>query len=137
MEGDNAAALGIERVSTGTDPLRIDDDFLSIPTSGHTRGHQVLLYRNKILFTGDHLAWSPERNTLIAAKGIVSGFAAAAAATGSISGTVVVAFAAALVPIPGATLTLTDSGGATRNTVSALRKRLERARSLLSSPSGR
>src|SRR6202163_510249 len=65
-DGDNASALGIERVTTGTDPVRIDDDLLSIPTSGHTRGHQVLLYRNKIMFTGDHLAWSPERNTLTA-----------------------------------------------------------------------
>src|ERR1700722_8281721 len=53
---DNAAALGVERITSGADPLQIDDDLLSIPTSGHTRGHQVLLYRDKILFTGDHLA---------------------------------------------------------------------------------
>jgi glyoxylase-like metal-dependent hydrolase (beta-lactamase superfamily II) len=65
-DGDNASALGIERVTTGTEPVRIDDDLLSIPTAGHTRGHQVLLYRNKIMFTGDHLAWSPARNTLTA-----------------------------------------------------------------------
>jgi glyoxylase-like metal-dependent hydrolase (beta-lactamase superfamily II)/ferredoxin len=63
---DGADALGIERVTTGVDPFRIDDDLLSIPTPGHTRGHQVLLYRNKVLFTGDHLAWSPERKTLTA-----------------------------------------------------------------------
>jgi len=30
------------------------------------RGHAVLLYRNKFLFTGDHLAWSPNPNSLIA-----------------------------------------------------------------------
>src|SRR6266446_8312814 len=65
-DGDNASALGIERVTTGSESVRIDDDLLSIPTSGHTRGHQVLLYRNKIMFTGDHLAWSPTRNTLTA-----------------------------------------------------------------------
>lgn len=58
-----------------------------------------------------------ERNTLIAAKGIVSG-AASAAATGSISGTVSVAFAPALAPLPGATLTLTDSGGGTQTATS-------------------
>src|ERR1700676_5613646 len=46
-DGDNASALGIERVATGTEAIRIDDDLLSIPTSGHTRGHQVLLHRNK------------------------------------------------------------------------------------------
>jgi glyoxylase-like metal-dependent hydrolase (beta-lactamase superfamily II)/ferredoxin len=65
-DGDNASALSIERVTTGTDPVRIDDDLLLIPTSGHTRGHQVLLYRDKLMFTGDHLAWSPERETLMA-----------------------------------------------------------------------
>jgi glyoxylase-like metal-dependent hydrolase (beta-lactamase superfamily II)/ferredoxin len=65
-DGDNASALGIERVTTGTDPVRLDDDLLLIPTSGHTRGHQVLLYRDKIMFTGDHLAWSLARETLTA-----------------------------------------------------------------------
>jgi glyoxylase-like metal-dependent hydrolase (beta-lactamase superfamily II)/ferredoxin len=69
-DGDNASALGIERVTTGTEPVRIDDDLLSIPTSGHTRGHQVLLHRNKIMFTGDHLAWSPARDTLTAFRDV-------------------------------------------------------------------
>jgi glyoxylase-like metal-dependent hydrolase (beta-lactamase superfamily II)/ferredoxin len=68
-EGDHASALGIEQIISGTEPLRIDEELLSIPTSGHTRGHQVLLYRDNILFTGDHLAWSPERETLIAFRG--------------------------------------------------------------------
>jgi glyoxylase-like metal-dependent hydrolase (beta-lactamase superfamily II)/ferredoxin len=63
-EGDAAAARGIERVVSGTDPVSIDNDLQLIPTPGHTRGHQVFLYRKKILFTGDHLAWSPERHTL-------------------------------------------------------------------------
>src|SRR5262249_26040916 len=44
----------------------LDEDLLSIPTPGHTRGHQVLLYRGRALFTGDHLAWSPHRQTLTA-----------------------------------------------------------------------
>jgi glyoxylase-like metal-dependent hydrolase (beta-lactamase superfamily II)/ferredoxin len=65
-QGDGAARLGIERVITGESSVRIDDDLILIPTPGHTRGHQVLLYRNKALFTGDHLAWSPERQTLVA-----------------------------------------------------------------------
>jgi glyoxylase-like metal-dependent hydrolase (beta-lactamase superfamily II)/ferredoxin len=69
-EGDAAAARGIERVITGTDPLRIDDDLMLIPTPGHTRGHQVLLYREKVLFTGDHLAWSPTRETLTAFRDV-------------------------------------------------------------------
>ncbi|MBA3239840.1 MAG: MBL fold metallo-hydrolase, partial [Acidobacteria bacterium] len=31
-----------------------------------TRGHMVLLYKSKYLMTGDHLAWSPKRQTLTA-----------------------------------------------------------------------
>ena len=65
-QGDGAARLGIERVVTGDSPVQIDDDLTIVPTPGHTRGHLVLLYKNKALFTGDHLAWSPERQTLIA-----------------------------------------------------------------------
>jgi glyoxylase-like metal-dependent hydrolase (beta-lactamase superfamily II) len=65
-EADGAARLGIERVMTGDAPADVATDCLSIPTPGHTRGHQVLLYRNQVFFTGDHLAWSPTRETLIA-----------------------------------------------------------------------
>jgi glyoxylase-like metal-dependent hydrolase (beta-lactamase superfamily II)/ferredoxin len=65
-----AAARGIERIISGNDPVRIDDDLEIIPTPGHTRGHQVLLYRNKVLFTGDTLAWSPERETLTAFRDV-------------------------------------------------------------------
>ena len=63
---DGAARLGVERVLQGTDSIRLDQDLLAIPVPGHTRGHVVLLYRRKFLFTGDHLAWSPNRETLIA-----------------------------------------------------------------------
>jgi glyoxylase-like metal-dependent hydrolase (beta-lactamase superfamily II)/ferredoxin len=65
-QGDGAARLGIERPVSGEAAVRLDEDLILIPTPGHTRGHQVLLYRDKVLFTGDHLAWSPERGTLIA-----------------------------------------------------------------------
>jgi len=63
---DGATSLGIEQVIAGGDPLRIDDDLIAIPVPGHTRGHMVMLYKNRFLFTGDHLAWSPNRNSLIA-----------------------------------------------------------------------
>ena len=65
-QGDGAVGLGIECVISGEFPIQLDDDLTLIPTPGHTRGHQVLLYKNKVLFTGDHLAWSPGRQTLIA-----------------------------------------------------------------------
>lgn len=66
---DGARRLGIERVIEGQTPLEIDDELTVIPVPGHTRGSQVLLYKNRFLFTGDHLAWSPATNTLTAFRG--------------------------------------------------------------------
>ena len=63
---DGAARHGVERVLEGEAEARLDEDLLAIPTPGHTRGHAVLLYRDKYLFTGDHLAWSPARGGLTA-----------------------------------------------------------------------
>jgi glyoxylase-like metal-dependent hydrolase (beta-lactamase superfamily II)/ferredoxin len=62
---DGAQGLGIEHVTEGEAPIALGSDLVCIPTPGHTRGHQVLLYR-EALFTGDHLAWSPARATLTA-----------------------------------------------------------------------
>jgi glyoxylase-like metal-dependent hydrolase (beta-lactamase superfamily II)/ferredoxin len=63
---DGAARHGVEHVVRGEEAERLAPDLLVIPTPGHTRGHAVLLYKDKYLFTGDHLAWSPTRNTLTA-----------------------------------------------------------------------
>lgn len=63
---DGAERLGIEQIIEGEDFFEIDRELKIIPVPGHTRGSQVLLYKNKYLFTGDHLAWSPRRNSLIA-----------------------------------------------------------------------
>ncbi len=63
---DGAGRLGIEQVIDGNDPVQLDRDLIAIPVPGHTRGHMVLLYQDKFLFTGDHLAWSPNRKQLIA-----------------------------------------------------------------------
>jgi glyoxylase-like metal-dependent hydrolase (beta-lactamase superfamily II)/ferredoxin len=67
---DGASRLNIETIIEGTDPVAIDDDLLAIPTPGHTRGHVVLLYKKRFLFTGDHLAWSPKRKTLTAFRSV-------------------------------------------------------------------
>jgi glyoxylase-like metal-dependent hydrolase (beta-lactamase superfamily II)/ferredoxin len=67
---DGAARINIERVIEGEREVRLDDDLVLIPVPGHTRGHMVLLYRNKFLFTGDHLAWSPVRETLTAFRSV-------------------------------------------------------------------
>jgi glyoxylase-like metal-dependent hydrolase (beta-lactamase superfamily II)/ferredoxin len=63
---DGAERLRIEQVLHGHEPVEIDQDLIAIPVPGHTRGHAVLLYQNRFLFTGDHLAWSPNRKSLIA-----------------------------------------------------------------------
>ena len=67
---DGAGRLGIEHVISGDDPVGLDHDLMAIPVPGHTRGHMVLLYRNQYLFTGDHLAWSPNRDTLTAFRSV-------------------------------------------------------------------
>ena len=55
----------VERQLEGDEPVALAPDLLAIPTPGHTRGHAVLLYREKFLFTGDHLAWSERRGHLV------------------------------------------------------------------------
>lgn len=63
---DGAARHGMEHVIEGEEPIRLDKDLVAIPVPGHTRGHMVLLYADRFLFTGDHLAWSTSRETLTA-----------------------------------------------------------------------
>jgi glyoxylase-like metal-dependent hydrolase (beta-lactamase superfamily II)/ferredoxin len=60
-----AETADVERRLAGLDPVRAGD-FTLIPTPGHTRGHMVALLGETHLFTGDHLAWSPQRQRLIA-----------------------------------------------------------------------
>jgi glyoxylase-like metal-dependent hydrolase (beta-lactamase superfamily II) len=57
---------GVERRILGGEPVALAGDLLVIPTPGHTRGHAVLLYRDRFLFTGDHLAFSRRRGHLVA-----------------------------------------------------------------------
>jgi len=56
----------IEIQLSGSDPVELAPNLLIIPVPGHTKGHTVLLYNQKFLFSGDHLAWSPELKHLIA-----------------------------------------------------------------------
>lgn len=69
MHADDAR-FPVERRIEGREATRLDEDLLVIPTPGHTKGHQVLLYSGSTLFTGDHLAWSPERHTLTAYRDV-------------------------------------------------------------------
>jgi glyoxylase-like metal-dependent hydrolase (beta-lactamase superfamily II)/ferredoxin len=55
-----------EVVIDGDRPVRLGPEFLIVPTPGHTAGHCVLLFRERFLFTGDHLAWDRHERRLAA-----------------------------------------------------------------------
>ena len=61
-----ASTRDVERRIGGLEPVSLAEDLIAIPTPGHTRGHAVLLYRERLLFSGDHLAWSRRRGHLVA-----------------------------------------------------------------------
>ncbi len=61
---------GVERQLTGRAAIALDNDLLAIPTPGHTRGHTVLLYRDRYLFSGDHLWWSAAYDALNASQSV-------------------------------------------------------------------
>lgn len=60
----------VEVQLSGSDPIQFTPDLLIIPVPGHTKGHTVLLYNNTFLFSGDHLAWSSDRDQLIAFRSV-------------------------------------------------------------------
>jgi glyoxylase-like metal-dependent hydrolase (beta-lactamase superfamily II) len=55
-----------EVVLDGEAAVELAPEFRAIPTPGHTKGHCVLLFRERFLFTGDHLAWDRHRRRLAA-----------------------------------------------------------------------
>jgi ferredoxin len=57
-----------ENLMEGTEPFSIDDEITVIPVPGHTKGSVCYLYKEKFLFTGDHLAFSKRLNHLYAFK---------------------------------------------------------------------
>lgn len=72
LHGDDLTrrTAGVERVLAGREAVHLADDLLVIPTPGHTRGHAVLLYQNRFLFSGDHLWWSPAYQSLYASPNV-------------------------------------------------------------------
>ena len=60
----------VERVLSGREAIALDKELLAIPTPGHTRGHTVMLYRDRFLFSGDHLWWSDPREALHASSSV-------------------------------------------------------------------
>jgi glyoxylase-like metal-dependent hydrolase (beta-lactamase superfamily II)/ferredoxin len=59
---------GAEVVLDGAGPWELAPGFLAIATPGHTRGHCVLLFQNRFLFTGDHLDWDRDERHLAASE---------------------------------------------------------------------
>ncbi len=62
----SADTRNVEIQLTGSEPFTLTPDLLIIPVPGHTKGQTVLLYKNKFLFSGDHLAWSQSLHQLVA-----------------------------------------------------------------------
>jgi glyoxylase-like metal-dependent hydrolase (beta-lactamase superfamily II)/ferredoxin len=61
-----ASTRDVEHPLSGDEVQALDEETLLVPTPGHTRGSTCLLYREKFLFTGDHLAWSETRGHIYA-----------------------------------------------------------------------
>jgi glyoxylase-like metal-dependent hydrolase (beta-lactamase superfamily II)/ferredoxin len=56
----------VEKRIDGDEPVAIADDLVVVPTPGHTRGSACLLYEDRVLFSGDHAAWSASRQRVYA-----------------------------------------------------------------------
>lgn len=68
----DADAVSIaERIVDGEETVRVGSEFQIIPVPGHTAGSMALLYRERFLFTGDHLWWDPHSKALDAPTRLV------------------------------------------------------------------
>jgi glyoxylase-like metal-dependent hydrolase (beta-lactamase superfamily II)/ferredoxin len=59
---------GAEVVLDGEGPWELAPGFLAVFTPGHTKGHCVLLFQDRFLFTGDHLDWDRDEKQLSASE---------------------------------------------------------------------
>ena len=59
---------GAELVLDGGGPWELAPGFLAIATPGHTKGHCVLLFSNRFLFTGDHMDWDRDTKQLASSE---------------------------------------------------------------------
>lgn len=69
--GDFEAVPDAEWIIEGADNIEVSPEFLIIPVPGHTAGSIALLYKNRFLFTGDHLWWDSEQQMLGAPSRLV------------------------------------------------------------------
>jgi glyoxylase-like metal-dependent hydrolase (beta-lactamase superfamily II)/ferredoxin len=69
LDDMSAGTASVETAYEGQDLDQIADDLVIIPTPGHTEGSMCLLFDDRVLFTGDHLAWSDAMQELYAFRG--------------------------------------------------------------------
>jgi glyoxylase-like metal-dependent hydrolase (beta-lactamase superfamily II) len=63
---DRSAAPFATDIVEGRAAVAIVDDVIAIPVPGHTRGSVAYLFDERVLFTGDSLAWSRHDEDLVA-----------------------------------------------------------------------
>jgi glyoxylase-like metal-dependent hydrolase (beta-lactamase superfamily II)/ferredoxin len=63
-QADLEAAPDAEWVIEGAGSIRVMPQFQIIPVPGHTAGSMALLYKNRFLFTGDHVWWDSAQKRL-------------------------------------------------------------------------
>ena len=83
---DMDAVPDAEWIIEGADAIELTPDFTAIPVPGHTPGSAALLYENRFLFTGDHLWWEPERQTLESPRQLVWNHAALVGSIAKLAG---------------------------------------------------
>lgn len=59
---------GAERVLDGEGPWQLAPEFVAIGTPGHTAGHCALLFRDRFLFSGDHLEFDRDAQRLSSSR---------------------------------------------------------------------
>ena len=68
---DAHAMPDAEEIIDGLDSRSYGEEFRIVPVPGHTAGSLCLLYRDRFLFTGDHLWWEPEARKLASPRQLV------------------------------------------------------------------
>lgn len=68
---DAEAVPDAEWIIDGTDSIEVTSQFRIIPVPGHTAGSMALLYKERFLFTGDHLWWDSTQQVLGAPNRLV------------------------------------------------------------------
>ena len=63
-QADSQAMPDSERILDGNAIIQVEPEFVCIPVPGHTAGSIVLLYKNRFLFSGDHLWWDRDLQQL-------------------------------------------------------------------------